>query len=345
MTPRKRMRPSDQEAIEARAAAWIAQRDDGLGAEEEAAFAAWRSEDPRHAAAVARLEAVWSTLHELRDFRPNAQAHPDPDLLAAPRRARLLRFPVAGAIAATAALFVIGFLWRRPAGAPTGNDPVPVQSYMTTTGGYQRVSLADGSVVELNANTEVHVRYTPSERHATLVAGEAHFIVASNPGRPFWVEAGNVAVRAVGTAFDVRRAAAAVEVLVTAGRVQVDRDSVPLELGQGMKVLSAGWRATISTASGRPQLEKMETQDLRQELAWQSSRLVFVDTPLSEVVEEFNRHNQVQLILGDPELGALPIGGSFGAENVESFVRLLSSNGDVRVERPSADRIVLRRGR
>jgi len=54
-----------------------------------------------------------------------------------------------------------------------------------------------------------------------LVRGEAHFTVAKNPARPFIVEAGGVAVRAVGTAFDVRHADGAIEVLVTEGKVHV----------------------------------------------------------------------------------------------------------------------------
>ncbi len=346
MIPPSRSRPSDVEAIEARAAAWIAQRDEGLTAEEAAAFESWCAESPAHAAAVARLDAVWTALHELRDFRPEALAHPDPDLLAPGRRRRTIRFPMAGALAAVAAVLVLGvllFRWAKPNG--TGVTDASFQTYITAAAGFQRVALADGSIVELNANTIVRVHYMATERRAMLLKGEAHFTVAANARRPFWVEADNIAVRAVGTAFDVRRDASAVEVLVTAGRVRVDRNSTPLELGGGRTVLAAGWRAKISTGTGSTQVEEVERHVMREALSWQSSRLAFVDTPLGEVVEEFNRHNEIQLVLGDAELASLPIGGSFGAENVESFVRLLSSNGDIRVERPTPNRIVLRRGR
>lgn len=341
-----RIRPSQREALEARAAAWIAQRDAGFSAEEAAEFKRWCEADPLHAAAVNRLEAVWASLQELRDFRPEAVTHPDPDLLApAARRHRLLQFPVATALATLAAAVVLVFAWmessriyRSPANATES------QSYSTTTGGYQRVALADGSVVEMNANSQVRVHYSAAERRATLLQGEAHFIVASNPKRPFWVDAGNVAVRAVGTAFNVRRAPSEVEVLVTAGRVQVDRDSVPLSLGPSTPVLAAGWRAVIAMNSTiAPHVEQLGVARMRDALAWQSSRLVFVDTPLAEAIEEFNRRNDVQVSLADPDLGSMPIGGSFNADNVESFVRLLSSNGDIQVERPAPDRIVLRR--
>jgi transmembrane sensor len=70
---------------------------------------------------------------------------------------------------------------------------------------------------------------------------------------------------------------------------------------------------------------------------------VFVDTPLAEAVVQFNRRNPVQLELADAELAALPIGGSFRAENVDAFVRLIAAGGDVTVERPTSTRIVLRK--
>ncbi|MCX6934448.1 MAG: DUF4880 domain-containing protein, partial [Verrucomicrobia bacterium] len=65
-------RPSDDESIAATAAAWLAQRDDTFSAADAAAFERWCAADPRHAAAVARLENAWAALQPLRDFRPAA---------------------------------------------------------------------------------------------------------------------------------------------------------------------------------------------------------------------------------------------------------------------------------
>jgi len=84
---------------------------------------------------------------------------------------------------------------------------------------------------------------------------------------------------------------------------------------------------------------------IREALGWQASRITFSDTSLSEVADQFNRRNRVQLVLADPELAALPVGGSFRAENVEAFVRLLESGGDVAVDRTDATRLVLRRAK
>ena len=85
------------------------------------------------------------------------------------------------------------------------------------------------------------------------------------------------------------------------------------------------------------------TERARAILSWQAPSLFFVETPLADVIEQFNRRNHVQLSLADSDLANLPVGGRFGAGNVEAFVRLLTSNGDIVVERRAADRIVLRR--
>jgi transmembrane sensor len=193
-----------------------------------------------------------------------------------------------------------------------------------------------------------------------LRRGDAHFTVAKNPERPFRVEAGTVAVRAVGTAFNVRRGASEVEVLVTEGKVEVASEVervVPNALSGAANAEQARWgqrpppsvtpltanqRATVSPAAA-PRIEKLEAQTIREVLAWQGPRLTFLDTPLSVVVSQFNRRNAVQLVIRDSALDSLPIGGSFRAENLEAFVRLLEQDNDIIVDRSDATQVILRR--
>ncbi|MBM3796697.1 MAG: DUF4880 domain-containing protein [Acidobacteria bacterium] len=362
-------RPSDAEAIAATASAWLAQRDEGLTPEQEAEFARWRSANVRHEAAVARLDATWSALQQLREYRPEAARHPDKDLLrTAPTSRHVVPFPAAVAAAALAASLVLACAWWfiRPAlrMAP------PDLTYSTTVDGYERVALADGSMVELNSATEIQVALGAAERRVRLVRGEAHFTVAKNPARPFWVQAGGVAVRAVGTAFNVKLGGENIEVLVTEGRVAVaGTEDGGRKTEDGRQKTEDGGRPAAGTAPVFPTelganervvvplalvqpkvapvpplvVEKVAPEALRSALAWQGARLIFVDTPLAEAVAQFNRRNPVQLELADAELATLPIGGSFRAENVDAFVRLLDSGGEITVERPTPSRIVLRK--
>lgn len=361
-------RLTKEKSIEATAAAWLAQQDDHLTPEQAAAFARWRQENPLHEAAVRRLEKTWSTLHLLRDFRPESLTHPNRDLLSARRPTRLISFPVLAAITAIAAGVTLVALWRptrtsnpfRPsvASVQQGSDTLV---YTTAGDGYQRVSLSDGSVVELNANSEIRVNYTAGERRARLLLGEANFVVAKNPQRPFWVEAGKISVRAVGTVFNVRIGSKDVEVLVTEGKVAVktkpEHEVTPADHGATSSSIIpppsedafviAGQRLVFSTQTPIPKIhiQSLSPDVIRDALAWQVTGLRFTDTPLAEVAAQFNRRNQVQIEIADASLTNLPVDGSFRANNVEAFVRLLESNGDITVERVGTERIILHKSR
>lgn len=335
--------PANDEALAALAAAWLVERDAGLTAAEAAAFAAWRGADPRHEDAVRRLERTWGELERLRGFRPEARRHPDPDVLirrgAAVRPARWPGWVVGSALAA--ALLVAAVSWWPAAPWRTPLAPAAAsETYATTADGYQRVTLADHSVLELNANSAARVEFTSGERRVRLERGEAHFTVAKDRQRPFLVRAEAVTVRAVGTEFNVRLLDRRVELLVTEGRVRVERAPAvaprePLELGAGERVLLA------ADPVAAPPVETVPVAAMQEALVWQGPRLRFVETPLAEVIAQFNQRNQVQLRLADTSLAALTVDGSFRVEQVEAFVRLLESNAALRADRTIPGVIVL----
>jgi transmembrane sensor len=319
-------RPGHQEAVEATAAAWLARRDLGFTAEEETEFALWRFSDPQHTAAVARLAAAWGSLDQLRDFRPEAIAHPDQDLLAPTLDRKVIRFPVlAGALAlAAAAAVALGLFntWTRlshPAEAPARRLAI-------IHPGAERVTLDDGSVVELNTGAKIDVQFTTAERRVRLLSGEAHFTVAKNPARPFFVDTGKVSVRAVGTAFSVALGTQQVSVLVTEGKVQVIEQGAgsgePGATGSAPSAgppapgdpvfLTTGQRAVVRLmpliplvpATKRPsavQVNEMTPAEVDRALSWQAMRLEFVDMPLGDVVAEFNRYNWQKITVNENE--------------------------------------------
>jgi len=368
---------SDDEAIEETAAIWLAEREAGLNPSQTLAFEDWCRLDPRHAAAVARLERACALLEQLplvedrvRGGARQGESHAIPSRAAgaqpgmAARATRLFFRPAHLGLAAALALGAVAW-WQWPAARSAE------MRYVTAAGGYQRVVLEDGSILDLNANSKVRVRFTGRERGVSLTAGEAHFKVTSDPSRPFVVRAGDVAVSAIGTAFNVRLDAEAVEVLVTEGRVSVGPQSAepavataavaagaarPLPLVAGgtgsepdprLTFLDANERAFISVRSPErsPRIERVAPAVVQEALAWQGRQIQFSDTPLREVVARFNRQNAVQLVVADAILAERPVGGVFAADNVEAFVRLLEASGDIVAERRGETEIVLRKAR
>jgi transmembrane sensor len=346
--------PLDRIAHEA--AAWVLRCDRGLTPAEQDAFSDWLAADPRHGAQLARHRQHWGRLDGLAQWQPEHSGEPNPDLLAPPP-SRLLRFvPIAVTLAAAAAVAALLFHSRSVDPAATTARPPTVAKDAPAAGG-PRV-LEDGTVVELNGNAAISVQFTATERRVRLERGEAHFSVTSNPARPFIVNASGIDVRAVGTAFNVRVDATAVEVLVTEGKVRLD--SQPAEAlgasgapapessaGPLVPLLETRQRAVVSlgAAPPPPQIDTLTAGEIERVLAWHHRLLNFTDAPLREIVAEFNRRNTVQLVILDAELAAVRISASFRSDNIEGFVTLFEAGFGARAERRGDSEIVLRKAR
>lgn len=334
----------DDAACDDSAAAWLCEREAGFAPGRAEAFAAWCAEDPRHAAAVQRVERALALLDELPAVRGELEARvgalaPAP-VVAGPRR--WFARPAAWAAGLAAALLLVGAAWWN---LP---DPVSrgaVAHYAAVAMEPRRVTLDDGSVVDLNAGSRMTVAFSAAERRVTLEVGEAHFDVRRDRARPFVVAAGGVAVRAVGTAFNVRLVAETVDVLVVEGRVEVAAvASAPSAPAMAAPQLGAGERLQVARAKPEvvPPVEKVAPDSIRALLAWQEPLATFSDVPLREIVERFNRRNAVQIVFADPAIGERRIGGVIALDQVENFVRLLEQDGDLAADRSRPGTIVLR---
>ena len=347
---RKSLPPFDApEPVMRVAGQWLARRDRGFTADEKAAFETWKHASASHAAAVAQLERTMTAFDGLRDLEVPTELSrsPDPDAFAPPRRSHGGFYPL---LAATGIAATLAFLlWRaEPPAAPSH------WHYATVRGGYERATLADGSRIDLNDDTIVDVEFTLSQRTVRLSRGEAHFQVAKNPARPFVVSANEVAFRAVGTAFNVRLIDSNVEMLVTEGKVQVEPAASDPSLanshakpasatGSRLPLLTTGYRIVVpGVRSTPPVIGLMTATEIDRALAWQPHIAEFKKTPLSEVVAEFNRQNRQQIMIADPLLNSLRMGGNFRLDQPDAFVRLLETSFGIAAEH-SGDVITLRK--
>ncbi len=309
------------ERIAEEASRWFAVRDTRGDAANDPDFDRWLDADIRHRVAFLKLEAAWQRSERLRELKPLDRGA-DPDLLKVHRR------PWPMAIAASAALLSLAI------GAWVYVEYFHWQQYETLVGGFSRVELDDGSIIDLNTNSAVRVRLG-RVREVQLERGEGRFEVAPDSARPFVVTAAGANVRALGTAFTVRlRAPAQVDVLVSEGRVAIASERVrrapPLYANEAAIVLP-----------DRMSVTRIEPQLLARRLAWTSGRIVLQGETLSEAIAEFNRYNKRQLAF-EPSLAALRVGGNFNATDPESFAAALASAFHLRIDPFSGEAIVLR---
>ena len=335
----KRPEP-DTPAAQARAqvaADWFVKRDRGLTAGEQDEFLHWLAADPRHGEWFALHRRTTGDFTCLAQWRPEHSDEPNPDLLApVRRRPRIYTFVTLAAAASVAVLFV----WQQ--GRPDRSERLPTTRLASS--GYAKQTLPDGSVVELNQGSAIDVQFTADERRVALSQGEALFTVAKNPEQPFVVNVRGVDVRAVGTAFNVRVAHETVEVFVTEGRVRVASPGRSSN-DDAAALVEAGHRAVVSLSenAATTQIVAVSPAEAVRLLAWQPQVLDFSSVPLEQVIVEFNRRNSVELRLADASLASLPIVAAIRSDNVEGLLRFLEANAGVRIERKSADLIMLRR--
>jgi transmembrane sensor len=252
-------------AIAEQAGEWfVANEETRLDAGDSEALAAWLKTSPVHIEEFLGVSAI------ARDLR-EARTDPEYSLEAVLARARAERYdpPVQcrwhSAIVAMAACAVLSLgsllTWNvrlRQSSVPEG---ITALRFETRHGEQLSRRLADNSVLHLNTDSAVTIRYGKSDRVVVLTSGQAEFEVAHESDRPFRVLAGSAEVVDVGTKFDVRLQQDSTVVTVVEGRVAVGRSAllnklsadpsdsrlpgfVELSADQHMRLAEGEWPAT-----------------------------------------------------------------------------------------------------
>ncbi|MGH6613706.1 FecR family protein [Sphingomonas sp.] len=283
---------------EAAAARWAMRLDAGGTVAMEAELAEWLAGDDRRKGALLQAEAALALIGDALNHE-----HDEEMGAVSPAATIFTRRRLIGAAVATLAASVAGgvLLYR------------PGETYRTALGEVRRVPLADGSIAVVNTQSTVDVTIGDQVRTIRLEQGEAWFQVAHDKARPFTVETGPVRVRAVGTAFSVRRFGNGSEVLVNEGVVEAWLAGAERRLVR----LTAGQRAFLADRGGTP--IAVEGAEAERGLAWRAGKIDLAGEPLSYAVAEFNRYNDRKLVIADSALAGERFYGVFRVDDPEGF--------------------------
>jgi transmembrane sensor len=343
-------------AIAEQAGEWFVANDQGpLDAQDSAALAAWLKASPVH---VEEFLGVSVIARDLREFGSDpefsvdavlASARAEDDTPIQPLWPRVIdpvgsmssrRWLTAAVTMAALGVLSLGwFLWWnvRPAAPVSAPGGTTALQFATRHGEQLSRRLTDGSVLHLNTDSAVTVRYGKTERLVTLTSGQAEFEVAHEPGRAFRVLAGAAAVVAVGTQFDVRLEPEVTVVTVLEGRVAVGPAPRAENIGTGA---SQDLSPRIVQVSANQQIRVIEGEwpptpvsvDAQSTTAWLHRQIVFDQEPLQSVAAEFNRYAAKPIEIVTPALRNLQISGVFATDDTDSFIAFLRSLKGVRVE-------------
>ena len=312
------MAQSDRDAIYEEAALWWSRRHEA-GPEVRGAFAQWLAADPLHAEAFDAIERAWEAFG---DALPDADeilgdAAAAPSVLAARRASRpVSRRWFGAALVGTAAATGAGvFVWQK--------SRTETYEFTTGMGERRRETLADGSSVDLDANSHLRVALNGWTRKLDLVKGRVLFDVAKDADRPFVVTAATETVTALGTLFWVEVRNAETTVSLIRGRVRAETTGDSLELAPGDLVAFGGGR----------RLRLVHGIDATGTQAWRTGRLVFDNEPLARVAERMNDYSADKILLGDAKAGSIRISGSFLAGQTQAFIDALETYYGLSVSR------------
>lgn len=297
------------------AAAWLAALD--AGSADIAAFEAWRDADIRHAVAFVEVAGTWHDMDALRLANGDLQRGggvTDPIAAERPGRRAILR---AAASVAVAAVVGGGFAYRAAARA----------SATTAVGQRKTVAAAPGLSLDLNTDTSVFwkdgmpVQAWLERGEIAVRLAESHRLALLTPGGRFLLEPGTYNAR-------VRGAGCELAILAGGGTFE----------GNGRRIGSG----TVALANAG-QLALRDAPDLGPISAWQHDTFVLNGQSLDYAVSEMNRYLPEKIVIGDPDLSRLRLGGTFATTNPAEFLQALRTSFGVRATTGANGGIVLTR--
>lgn len=311
--------------------------------EDRKAFESWYAESSANRQDFDGLTDLLESIRELRDepeMRSLQEWAVDPGSGNESKRRSLATW--GGAVAAIMAVVAVGLAVLMQSGSePPVLNPVPI--YTTAVGERSTVNLVDGTVADLNTDTELRLQFTGERRSVELTKGQALFDVAKDESRPFVVIAGGQRIVAIGTVFDVRINGSEVAVTLVEGRVDV----APIVKAGSVEPpapirMRAGERLITRSTAGSVAESVVEPADAKRATIWREGRVFFDKTKLSDAIAEMNRYSVVKIELEQDSLAEIPVSGMFRTGRQNSFVETLESYFPLKAEKMDDNTIVLR---
>lgn len=176
--------------------------------------------------------------------------------------------------------------------------------------------LPDGSEVMMNANSTIEYSkgWQEGKDREVWLTGEAFFHVKKTPGRSrFIVHTGKVDVIVTGTRFNVENRDSGMHILLTEG-------SVTLQTKDGQEVHLKPGDYALLDASNHLQMKSAKEENV---LAWKEHKLVFDNTPMTDVVAAIEQEYGLQVKLADEATGKQTVSGILPNDSLDVLLQSL----------------------
>jgi len=336
--------------IETQAKYWLWRIEEGLSQQERQAFVAWVNQDNKHHLALHKYSPSLKMSKLLADFNglfPLEKNHSNKSI------AIFRQFSLAASVIflsiLTTKIFINNDIF--PHFQETSTDIV-YQEFSTKTNEQKKVTLPDGSLVQLNTNSLLTISFSENHRQLNLIEGEASFNVAKDKSRPFSVTSGQQSFTALGTIFNVQNNDNNhLELIVTEGRVLIadsnesldnliEKIANTVQHPNRSNIIIANEKSTIINKIQLP-TSKMTSQALFQELAWKKDMLIFEGESLSSALDEISRYTDLRFTIEDQELANKKVSGVFMAGDIDALLASMSNNFDLKYTKTSYNTVFI----
>ncbi|MDS7594631.1 FecR domain-containing protein [Agrobacterium tumefaciens] len=293
--------------------------------DDKKAFTLWLNGSAENGDAWAKAIRTWQVMGAVVPAHASSgQTVPNSDRRTLPLAARSRRSghrkPISIGIAALAAC-LIAFV-AAPSILTRYNA-----NYVTATAEVRRVTLEDGSTVELAGDSAIAVAFSATGRQVRLLSGQAFFDVRPDARSPFNVKTDALDVTVVGTAFDVN-------VTPQIETVQLAHGIINLSDAGSKNTLRmmAGDTVTLDRTSGRL---SRATVDVDTIASWRERKLFVQDVPVTSVIAELQRYHKSWIAVASIELGDRRVTGLYDLSDPDRALEALVSPFGGKVHRVS----------
>lgn len=292
----------------------------------------WRKESPENEAVYLESKKAWDAmplLNEMEHFNSFEALKKVNSRLSQPNSSKWWNIiQRAAAILILPLLIYSGYLTKRNLSLKKlPLEQLVMQTVSSRQGMVSQFSLADGTKVWLNSNSELQfpIRFTGDMREVKLT-GEAFFEVAKNKEQPFRVNAKDLNIDVLGTSFDVisYNDDTQSEVILIEGKVSLSAEKGQVKEDFG--TILPGQKAVFKDES-----QKVHTEDVEVDkyIAWREGNLIFNDDSMEDVVKRLSRWFNVEILFDDPEIKSYVYKATFRNENLEQVLKLLKLSAPI----------------
>lgn len=213
-------------------------------------------------------------------------------------------------------------------------QPSNIITKSTEYGQKMRITLPDGSLVDLNAGSTLsYPEYFSNDERVVSLTGEAFFQIMRNEEKPFIVKTQNLTTTVLGTSFNINAFdSISNSVAVVSGRVKVENSHQAMILNPNQQTRNV---------NGTLKMEEVNAQNI---VEWTQGVLRFDDSDLKNVMQSLERWYGMKFILKNSELEECKFTGQFQNEKLINVLNVLQEALGITYEVKSQEIIITGKG-